>query len=191
MGSKRDRRAQQKREKAKKKRDSARRSRGSRHAPPSPDAAGGGLSAEACASWPVSECYLSQNWHEHGPRLQAVFTRAASDGRVAAAFFELDLAEEGVVDVLFRAPVSEQGVLGEVARRSESLGEPLQVDDALRVRKAVEAARELGGDPPGLADALALFGDLDPRACSDTFLIGHAPEPAPKKKSLFSMLFGS
>lgn len=189
MGSKRDRRAQKKREKSRKKRDAARRTRGSRAGAPSPALATGLAAAEA-VRWPVGECYLSQHWHEHGPMLHAVFTRAASDGRVAASFFEVDLRSEGIVDVLFRAPVSAEAVLGEVARRSELSGEPIQLDDPLRVCKAVEVARELGGDHPMLPEALALFGDLDARACPDAFLVGSPPPEPVKKKSLFSMLFG-
>lgn len=189
MGSKRDNRAQKKREKSRKKRDDARRTRGSRPGIQSPAVASGLAAAEA-VRWPVGECYLSQHWHEHGPHLHAVFTRAASDGRVAVAFFELDLESGGVIDVLFRAPVSADAVLGEVARRSELSGDPIQVSDALRVRKAVEVAMELGGAPAMLPEALALFGDLDPRACEDSFLTGSPPPPPPKKKSLFTMLFG-
>lgn len=192
MASKQDLRAQKKREKDRKKRDQARRSRGSRPGPQAPSLERRGLPAAECAGWPLGECYLSHHWHEHGPRVQAVFTRMHQDGRVAAVFCGIDLRSEGIVDVMYRAPVTAEGVLGEVARRSEEAGEePIQVDDALRVAKVIEAGLQLGSDAEGVADVRALLGDLDTRACPDVVLTGEPPPAPEKKKSLFSMLFGN
>ena len=191
MASKQDLRAQKKREKDRKKRDQARKTRGSRPAPAGVAVERRGLSAAECSTWPVGECFLSQNWHEHGPRVQAVFTRVHQDGRVAAVFCDVDLRREGVLDVLFRAPVTADGVLGEVARRSEANAEqPIQVDDPLRVAKVIETGLALGSGADGVGELRALLGDVDTRACPDPILTGDPPPVAPKKKSLFSMLFG-
>lgn len=191
MGSKRDQRAQKKREKNRKKRDAARKNRGSRAAPVI-EASGRvrGLSAEECARWPVGECFLSQNWHEHGPTVVACFTRQHEDGRVAAVFCDIELEAAGVTQVLYRAPVTADGALGEVARRSEEAGVGIQVDDPARVVKVIHTGLDLGAAGEDLVELRSLLGDLDPRACPDEVLTGRPPPPPPRKRSLFSMLFG-
>lgn len=187
MGNKRQQRAQSKREKAKKKRAEARRSRGSRPGP-SPSGTSGRLGIAECAEWPTGECYLSDNWHEHGPRIVAAFTRRHQDGRIAAAFFEADLRAEGIVEAAFHAPVSEDMVLSEVARRSELLDVPMRLDSPERIAKVLSTARALGEGSDPLV--LAFLDGVDTGACDDVILTGEPPPPPPKKRNLFTFLFG-
>ncbi len=198
MGSKKSRRDQKKREKARKKREKARKNRGSRKPPPgSPGAAKSvdrGL--KGADAWPVGECYLSEHWHEHGARaVHAGFVREADDGRRAAAFFEIDLRERGLIEVLARGGVSEAAIQGEMARRSEETDHAMLVADPELVVKVVRAAAELNDVlesplPDGADEAMALFGDIDGSGAPQAILTGEPPPPPPKKRSLFSVLFG-
>lgn len=193
--AKNDRRNQKRREKQKKKRAEARKVRGSR-APVEPAPGRPRESGLAGAErWPVGECYLSENWFEQGAHLHAGFVRTAEDGRRAAAFYEIDLESRGVVEVLARGGVSEGGVQGEMARRSEEADHSMMVVDPDLVAKVVFTAVELGrtnghADVDGLGPALRLFGGLDGSDTAAAILTGTPPPPPPKKKSLFSLLFG-
>ncbi|MEZ4317540.1 MAG: hypothetical protein R3F61_08545 [Myxococcota bacterium] len=194
MADRNDLRAQRKREKQRKKRESAQKSRGSRK-PAVPTAAPVDRGLKGAEAWPVGECYLSENWHEHGARVHAGFVRESSDGRRAAAFFEVDLRRDGVVEVLARGGVSEGAVQGEMARRSEASGNAMLVAEPDLVVKVVRAGVDLSRSrenalPDGLDEALRLFGDLDGSTAPEAVLTGDPPPPPAKKKSLFSLLFG-
>ena len=41
--------------------------------------------------WPLSTCYIGASWHERGCHVRAVLTRYHEQGRLAAAYFEVDL----------------------------------------------------------------------------------------------------
>lgn len=190
-----ERRAQKKREKQKKKRDEARATRGSRKPPPSAAAPPRDAGLDGAERWPVGECYLSENWHEHGAHVHAAFVRNHSDGRLAAAFFEVDLREAGVIEVLARGGVSLGGVQGEMARRSELAGHAMLVAEPALVAKVVRTGLAWGRsrgrpDPDGLDEALGLLGELDGSDAPEAILTGDPPPPPEKRKSLFSRLFG-
>lgn len=189
-----ERRAQKKREKQKKKRDAARATRGSR---PAPTAAGTARSPglDGAERWPAGECYLSEHWHEQGARVHAAFVRAHSDGRLAAAFFEVDLLRDGVVGVLARAGVSEGAIQGEMARRSELTGKAMLVAEPALVAKVVRTGLAWGRtngspDPAGLSEALGLLGDEDGTSAPQAVLTGEPPPPPEKRRSLLGRLFG-
>ena len=46
---------------------------------------------------PLADCFISENWHEHGPSIVAAISRTHPNGRLAAALFTIDLAEKGVI----------------------------------------------------------------------------------------------
>jgi len=195
MAQKKHQRAQKKREKQRKKRDSARRDRGSRSPPISQSTEPVHRGLQGAEAWPVGECYLSADWHEQGARVHAGFVRESTDGRRAAAFFEVDLREQGVVDCLARGGVSLGGIQAEMARRSELVDQAMLVAEPDLVVKLVHAGVQLAEAhgtprPSALSEALALFGELDGSTAPEAILTGSPPPPPPKKKSLFSLLFG-
>lgn len=196
MGSKADRRAQKKREKQKKKRQDASRTRASR---PSLGSAGPERRRRADVSgavdWPVGECFLSETWSDHGPRIHAGFVRRHANGRAAAVFFAADLRDGGVSDILPAGDVSEDAITGEVARRSELAGHALAVAEPDLVVKVFHTALTLGDDngvarPEHVDQALLLFDDLDGTSVDYRLLTGEPPPPPPKKQTLFGLLFG-
>lgn len=196
MGSKADRRAQKKREKQKKKRESASRERAARQPDaPSPTPGRPRRDVRDAVAWPVGECFLSETWSEHGPRVQAGFVRQHENGRCAAVFFAADLRDGGVSDVLPAGDVSPEAVTGEVARRSELAGHALAVAEPDLVVKVLHTALALGEErgcpPPGHLDqALALFGELDGSTVDHQLLTGEPPPPVARKRTLFDVLFG-
>lgn len=169
MSTEKERREAKKREKDRKRREAARKSRGSRK----PAGVAGADLTDALA-WPVGECWVGQNWHARGARLDALFTRAHSDGRVAVAIFELDLEDRGVVDVKTANPVSVGQVQGELIRRSSEESAMVSADPA-RVVRLVRAAERWGLSrahplPVGYAEATRIFGDV--RESEDEILTG-------------------
>jgi hypothetical protein len=195
MAGKNDQRAQKRREKQRKKREDARKVRGSRkpEVPQPGERLDRGL--KGAHGWPVGECYLSEDWHEQGARVHAGFVRQNTDGRLAAAFFEVDLRSEGVVECVARGGVSEGGVQAEMARRSELCDKAMLVAEPDLVVKVVNTGLALTRSagralPDGLDEAIALFGDLDGSTAEVAVLTGDPPPPPPKKKSLFTLLFG-
>lgn len=140
----------------------------------------GSVSAEQAAGWPLGECYISQDWHEKAPQIQAIFTRLRKDGRMAAALFELDLAEAGVKGARLELDwklSSLQQVLVALSREK-----PLVVCEPGLVVKVVQEAAKLGeGSTPQLARARALFGEIKPS--SSEILTGAAPAPKAEEAS--------
>lgn len=162
MADKRAQRAQKKREKDRKKRQAARSKRGTRKT---------STSLAAAAGWPLGECWISDNWDQRGANVLVGFSRMPSGGLGAAAFFELDLAEDGVTKVDAYRRVNSDQVMGEAANRA---GERtvLALDPALGV-KLVHAARELqDSEPSKLGDAMVLFGDIGPEDSDEEILTG-------------------
>ena len=187
-------RAQKRREKQRKKRQAARKERGSRKPEvPTGDPVSRGL--KGADAWPTGECYLSEDWFEQGARVHAGFVRESSDGRRAAAFFEVDLRRDGVVECMARGGVSIGGIQAEMARRSDLAGKAMIVAEPDLVVKVVHTGLDLARDagrplPDGLDAAMGLFGDLDGSTAELAILTGEPPPPPPKKKSLFTLLFG-
>jgi hypothetical protein len=180
VSKKREHRQAKKAERIRKKRDKARQSRGSRKV------AGlnpGSASLEEAKSWPVGECYLSSNWHERGAHVHAGFTRIHEDGRRAAAFFKVDLADKGVVGCVARAGLSEANIQGELGRRSSDEQSMMVIEPELVV-KLVEAAADWGTSrggslPPAYANGVKLFGTVKGADSPHEIRCGTEDDPAP------------
>jgi len=168
MADKRTRRQQKKRERSKKKAAERSARRAARVG-----GKGAGASPAQAAAWPAGECFAGDNWHEQGARLQVVFTRRRADGRVGAAFCEVDLGERGLVSVEVRTDL-EQGTLNyEVSLRAQDRPMVI-VEPDLAVKVVLEAAafgEHRGRDAPAaLPRARALFGAIDGSTCRHDIL---------------------
>lgn len=171
-----------KREKQRKKRTEAQTKRGSRKVL--------GMTAdrmEQASRWPMWDCWASQNWHEQGAHIYCCFARKHDDGTVAAAFFELDLAERGVVEVGTKAPSSQGEVHAELARLAGDDTPIVGVDPTLVV-KLVDTARDFGEkrghvQPSGLAHARRLFGGVRGSKNKSEILVGEPDPNAPPPKA--------
>lgn len=149
--------------------------------------------AEA-ASWPVADCYISQNWPEQGPTIHAVFTRKHASGTIAAALLEIDLAERGVISAELMIGVEPIRLYAELERRSQPVS-LLIVDPGLVVKAAREGATfgEMQGyeQPEALIEAIVLFGDTP--SAPQQLLTGTGkakaePEPAAEGGGFLSSL---
>ena len=158
MAGKREAKAQKKREKQKKKRQAAQKAR----------AAKMGVNTRA-AEWPLSESWISQNWHEQGATVHAMLTRTHPSGRMAAAVFEVDLAEKGVVSASVLSDAHPAEVQQELAKRSTDLSGMQVVEPELVVKLVREGSLfgEVNGhaQPADIGPGLALFPDVDAKHC--------------------------
>ena len=166
-------------ERNRKKRDQARASRGSRKVL---GASVGSADIEEAVFWPVGECYVSSNWYERGAHVHAGFTRVHEDGRHAAAFFEVDLADAGVIACVAKAGLAEANVQGELVRRS-SEDRPMLVIEPELVVKLVEAGAAWGAKrgsklPPAYDKGQRLFGDVRGADSPHEILCGTEDDPA-------------
>jgi hypothetical protein len=175
-----DHRKEKKREKKRTKRRSAQSKRGSRKVL--------GMAAdkmERARRWPMWDCWVSQGWDEQGATVHCCFARRHDDGRIAAAFFELDLLENGVLSVTARSPVTPSEVHAELGRRGGEDAALMSCEPALVV-KPVESARDHGDSrghrqPSGLKRARRLFGSITGRKSPYDVVVG-VPDPnAPAK----------
>jgi len=180
VSKKREHRQAKKSERKRKKRDSARESRGSRRVV---GAKTGSASVEEAATWPVGECYVSSNWHERGAHVHAGFTRTHADGRRAAAFFEIDLAERGVIGCAAKMGLAEASIQGELVRRSSDEKPMLAIEPELVVKLvkagAAWGAQRGGSLPPAYEKGLRLFGTVDGATCPHEIRCGTEEDPAP------------
>lgn len=169
-----------KREKQRKKRTKAQSTRGSRKVM--------GMTAdwmERAGRWPLFDCWASQNWHEQGAHVYCCFARRHDDGTVAAAFFELDLAEKGVLEVSTKAPIAPADVHAELSRLATDDIAIVGVDPTLVVQ-LVDAAWDLGRDnghsqPSGLKRARKIFGSTHASKGRHEILTGTPDPNAPKQ----------
>jgi len=184
MSTKREHHRQQKREKQKAKQKAKRKEgKASRPGAGDPRDRRGGSLATA-VGWTAGTAYLSANWSERGALVHAVFTRNRADGRIAAAFFEVDLAERGVIAVKSGTSYNEARILAEVGRRSEPVA-MMEADPGLVAKLVHEGHRwgvSQGHEPPrGLDEALALMADMDPENYPTKIPCGR--EEPPKRRS--------
>ena len=179
MGSGNQHRQIKKRKKQRQKREKAQASRGSRKVL--------GMSADRvdrARRWPMWDCWASQNWHEQGAHVYCCFARKHDDGTIAAVFFELDLAERGVLEVATKIPATAAEVHEELAKISGEDVAIVEVDPALVV-KLVDAARDHGvkrghDQPSGLARARRIFGSIHGSRSRHEVLVGEADPNAPR-----------
>jgi len=147
----------------------------------------GSANMDDAASWPVGDCYVSSNWHERGAHVHAGFTRVHTDGRRAAAFFEIDLADRGVIGCAAKAGLAEANIQGELVRRSSD-EQPMLVIEPELVVKLVEAAAEWGTRdgaslPPAYDKGRKLFGNVQGADCPHEIRCGTEDDPAPEPAS--------
>jgi hypothetical protein len=152
-----------------------------------------GLTVDQVAGWPTGDCYISESWHEQGPYVKAILSRTRDDGRVAAALFEIDLAERGVIS----AELHLDWTLGHLqqALAQTSQEEAMVTCEPELIARAVEEGAEWGRErghqqAAGLERARELLGDLDPAASTHNLLLGTEPKAGKKAKSegLFASL---
>lgn len=144
---------------------------------------------EQAARWPVWDCWASENWHEQGAHVYCCFARRHDDGQVAAAFFELDLSDKGVVEVATKAPITQGEVHAELAKVAGEELAMLSVDPMLVV-KLVDTARDFGEkqghrQPSNLGKARKIFGGIRGSKAREEIRVG-TPDPnapPPKKAS--------
>lgn len=191
MSRQREHRKAKKREKVRKKRTAAQQRRGTRKVL--------GMTAdriEQTRNWPMATCWASDNWHEQGAQVVVAFCRRHDDGRMAAAYFELDLAERGVVSVHADAPLTEVQVHTELAKHSSEERPLLEVDPMLAV-KLVHTARDWGvkqghDQPSGLQRAARIFGGVRGSKAREEIRTGvpdpNAPPPQPTSDGMFASL---
>jgi len=193
MSTKRERRRQQKLEKQKAKQKAKRREgKASRQGLDDPRERRGAPLATA-AGWTTGTAYLSANWSERGAHVHAAFTRHQADGRIAAAFFEVDLAERGVIAVKSGTSYNESRILAEVGRRSEPEA-MVEADPGLVAKVVHEGHRwgvEHGHSPPrGFEEALALMADMDPENYTTKIACGREEPPKRRSGGLFTSIKG-
>jgi len=175
-----DRRQAKKREKKRLKRRKVQSTRGSRKVL--------GMAAdkmEQARRWPMWDCWVSQGWEQQGAQVHCCFARRHDDGRIAAAFFELDLAEKGVLAVAARSPVTAAEVHAELGRRSGEDTALMSCEPTLVV-KLVDSARDFGekqgiDQPSGLKRARRLFGSVSGRKSPHEILVGRPDQEAPAR----------
>ena len=142
------------------------------------------------AGLPLGDCYISDNWSDHGPRVSAVFVRRHRNGQSVAAFFELDLLSQGMLSSSRVTDLSPAGLDSELAQRSERT--PLVVCEPALIVKVVEAARAMSDGRGELVthsynEAVALFGVVLSEDCPHEILTGAPPLP-PEKPGVFAGL---
>jgi hypothetical protein len=135
---------------------------------------------------PLSDCYISEQWHEHGPTIVAAVSRSHPNGRIAAALFTVDLAEKGVTGAELIRDMDAEQLPSLLSRRGD---EAVIVECAPPlVAKAVAAGLALGKESSlhparSYAEAAVLLKGIDPEDCPHEILTGPAPtEPSKAKK---------
>ncbi len=179
MSKQREHKAAKKREKNRLKRKKAQASRGSRRVM--------GASADAvkqAGTWPMWEAWATEDWYERGAHVHVCFSRKHDDGRIAAAFFELDLADKGILDATARTDATVQAVRMELGRRSGDEKAMVEVEPDLVV-KLVDTAHHWGEKhghpvPSSFQRARGVFGSTSGRHCDHEIRCGtHDPNEAP------------
>ncbi len=132
--------------------------------------------SKRASEWPISESWVSANWHEKGGIVHGALTRTHPSGKTAAALFEVDLADRGVVSVKKFTDAHPAEVQQELVRRSSDAAQ-MHVTEPELIAKLVRDARAYGEkrgheQPKGIGDAMSLFPDVDPEMCPHTFLTG-------------------
>ncbi len=158
MGSKNDQRRSKRRQKQKKSRTEAQQSRKARQRV-------GKATPSRSASWPLGDCWISENWHEPGAEIHAIFSRVHADGTAAGVVLHADLSERGLISVDNHVGVPEGVITNKVVELADSA--TFIATDAAQVVRLVEDAlgvgRANGHTQPTkrLAEAREIFGDVD------------------------------
>jgi hypothetical protein len=113
-------------------------------------------------TWPVGECYVSENSDEPGATVEVVLSRTREDGTSVLAVFELDRSGPGLVSAKALGGLRSEHITGECARLSERTGRAMIGCSGGLAASLVQDAREHGtnSDPSGASAALQLLQDI-------------------------------
>ncbi|MCB9760222.1 MAG: hypothetical protein H6739_10340 [Alphaproteobacteria bacterium] len=187
MADKRQHRKQKKREKDKVKSEHRKRARATRK---QQQARLRNTTLQEAAGWDLADAYVSEDWHAQGPRVWAVFARQHSSGSMAAAIFDVDLRERGVVSAELRVGIPEGELHMELARLSQT--KAMMIVEAGLVVKVVKEGLAHGesrgvAQPEEAAEAMTLFAGVEPSY--QDVLVGAEPPPPPEPEGgLFSSI---
>lgn len=143
---------------------------------------------------PLSDCFISEHWHEQGPTIVGAVSRSHPNGRITAALFTVDLAEKGVTGAELVRDIEVDQLPALLSRRG---GESAVVECApALVARAVADGLALGeanGHHPvrAYSEAAVLLEGIDPADCPHEMLTGPAEaqaQPEPKKPGLLAGL---
>lgn len=133
----------------------------------------------AIGSAPLLRCFMTKDEGAQGMP-QVLVSRLLPDGTVACAVFLLDLFCLGVKDAFLRV-IGRSEFEDELVDGFESRFGVIKLEAACArklVEGAVEYARSLGLEPHSdYGKAKAIFGDVDPAACTREFQYGKDGKP--------------
>ncbi len=179
MASRREAQQQKKREKYKQKREVAQRKR--REAvttKPAEELAAGAM------RWPLGAAWITAGWYERGAHVHVAISRRRADGNLAAGFYEVDLAERGLLRARIASGYTEERILAEVGKHADEEQGMIEADPVLAAKVVLEGLRfgEAQGHPrpPGADKALALLDDIDISTFREEIRTGRDVPPAPR-----------
>ncbi len=119
-------------------------------------------SLQGASEWPVRDCMISFDWEEGERPADLVLSRQHSDGRVAAAFFAVDIGCLGVKRAWGRAPIPGRqylSTLEEMSERSPMM--EISTADALKILETATAWGDRFGfsSHPDYQRIRTLFGE--------------------------------
>lgn len=143
-------------------------------------------------TWPVSECYASENADEPAATIELVLARSREDGISVVSIFEIDRSGPGIVAVRAAGGLKREQIAGECARLSERTGRAMIGCSGALVAALVDDARKHGRAPPpaALERALVLLEDLPRTELPCPFGPGSAgaPQEAPPSQGFWAGL---
>lgn len=175
MSNKNEHRKQKAREKRKKARSKASASAAVRRERANPSS-----SPKNTASWPVSDCWVTGNWHEWESVVTALFVRQHPDGYVAAAVFDVNLSERCLVRCSVVRDAAVQQALVDLSEGEHHLE---SCDPAFVVKLVAEALEQNDTKPSGWAKSSKLLRDVNPEDSDADFRWGFEDEEADTDES--------
>ena len=134
---------------------------------------------------PLSDCYISEHWHEHGPTVVVCVSRQHPNQRIAAAMFTIDLAEKGVISAELIRDMPLEQLPASLSQRGENsavveCAAPLA---AKVIAAGVAMGKDSGHNPPrSFAEASVLLRGIDPEDCPHEIFTGSPPEETVAKE---------
>ena len=75
-------------------------------------------STGALSGLPLGECFAGENWPEQGETVWAAVSRRHKNGKIAAAIYQVDLAEPAVLSAELIPELTPEQLHGELGRRA-------------------------------------------------------------------------
>jgi len=170
VSNKKQHRKQKAREKRKKARTKAAAAAAARRERANPSA-----SLKASSSWPVSDCWVTGNWHEWEAQVTAIFVRQHPDGYVAASIFEVDLAERKLVRCSVARDAGVQQALVELSDGEHHLE---SCEPEFVVKLVAESLLNDDAKPGGFGKASKMLQGVNPDDSDAEFRWGFEDEEA-------------